>query len=112
MAEDGIWFVRAGRGGRDIDEFRDGEFVAIGWQEIPVFSVDISSEDLKSLFAETYQTASPQKVANGAGQILRFLREPAIGDAVTTYNPDQRVYLLGRIAGSAGPATSSGTRSA
>lgn len=95
----GIWMVRAGRGSRYIDEFRAENIVAVGWVEMPEFDPAISREEIKDLYRATYPNDSEGKVVAGAGQIYRFLHGLEVGDDVATYDADQRVYLLGRVAG-------------
>lgn len=55
----------------------------------------------KSEIAKKYREALPNdskaSQANQVGQVLRFLNEVRQGDEVTTYDPDRRLYLLGKI---------------
>lgn len=94
---DGIWMVRAGRASIYADHFRDECVVAIGFGELRDYEADAEREELKRLYARDDPEASPGKIANVVGQVVRFLREMQVGDRVTTYDADRREYLLGRI---------------
>ena len=92
-----MWVVRAGRGGDLVDDFRAGDLVAIGWQEAGQFQADISDDQMKETFSRAYPDKRPAARALQLGMVKRFLREIQIGDEVLTYNPDERIYLLGRV---------------
>lgn len=93
------WMVRAGKGGRFFDEFRDKSIVAIGWDGIG----DLARMKTRDEIANAVRAASPnsseQSISMTAGQLYRFAREFQIGDRVVTYDPRARRYLCGRIAG-------------
>jgi restriction system protein len=93
------WMVRAGRGGRYFEEFRDSSVIAIGW----VAAGNLVSFNTREEFIAAVRAAYPafrdQAVAMAAGQLFRFVREFAEGDRVVTYDPGARKYLCGRIAG-------------
>lgn len=94
---DHLWMVRAGKGSRYIDEFREQDFVAIGFTELPRYSADIERDELKQMYAEAVPLASRGQVASQVGQVIRFLQELQIGEWMTTYDADRREYLLGEI---------------
>lgn len=92
------WMVRAERGGRLFDLFKDKSVVAIGWTEIGSLD-DLGSRDkIASRVAQQWPEWHPQKVSMSTGQLHRFRNEVKIGDRVVTYDPGRRVYLLGTIA--------------
>ena len=97
MNEQNIWMVRAGRGAEHIDDFLDNNLVAIGFG-----TVDVSPQMDKALIeagiAEEDHTASPNKIAMSAAQLKRYYDEVKVGDAVATYDPNQRLYFIGEIA--------------
>ncbi|MCK5941930.1 MAG: restriction endonuclease [Planctomycetes bacterium] len=95
-----IWMVRAGRGGRLIDRFLEASWMTIGCANIAGPAVlSMGREDLVAHTAAANPTWNTHKVANQAGQIYRFVHEVQVGDVVTTYDPSQRRYLLGRVTG-------------
>jgi len=94
-----MWMVRAGEGAKLIEEFAEGNLVAIGWHELGEIAPGTSREAVSRRVAERWPNASKFKVAASAGQIYRFLNEIEKGDGVVSYHPGRRVYLLGRIEG-------------
>lgn len=91
------WMVRAERGGRLFDLFKDKSVVAIGWSEIGSLDDLASRDKIASQVAKQWPEWHPQKVSMSAGQLHRFRNEMEIGDRVITYDPGRRVYLLGTI---------------
>lgn len=97
MGEQKIWMVRAGRGAEFIDDFIDDEFVGVGWMDIGDISESDSKSDIERRLKEVHTKASPGAIGMWASQIKRFFDELKIGDAVTSYDSNQRVYFLGEI---------------
>lgn len=92
-----MWMVRAEAGGVLFERFKSERFVAMG--------LDVGTlHDLRTRkqIADRIRACSPDwsdgKVAIWAGMLLRFQHEIAVGDAVVTYDPPTRVYLVGTIA--------------
>lgn len=94
--------VRAGRGGDRVDEFREQGVVAIGWNDVGPLTSDSTDAEIDQLFREKYPDRKPGWRHTCAGQVKRFLREPEVGDLVCTYDPNQRIYLVGNF--TSGPA--------
>jgi len=92
-----MWMVRAGRGGDQVDEFRAKGVVALADELLGPLPQNITKPALLHLYAEKYPEDKEASRAVWASQILRFVTEIQVGDAVLTYDPDQRVYLLGKI---------------
>lgn len=59
----------------------------------------LSKAELTQRLVARFPNWKPGKVSNAAAQLLRFFREVAEGDAVVTYDPGLREYLLGTVAG-------------
>lgn len=97
MAHKHLWFVRAGKDAAFIEEFRSGGIVAIGWAEVGPLSADVTDTELARLFKEHYPTERDATRHVWAAMVKRFLREVHVGDGVVTYDPEQRIYLLGAI---------------
>ena len=87
-----IWMVRAGEGGRYIDFFLNENVVAVGWGEVGPLQSGESDNDFRHRFAQIYP-----KDRNGPHQVIRFLKEVQVGDAVATYDTGNRVYHIGLI---------------
>ena len=99
---DRVWMVRAGRGGDHVEEFREQSLVAIGWNDVGPLTRDSTDEDIDRLFQEKHHDRKEGWRRTCAGQVKRFLRELAVGDLVCTYDPNKRIYLVGKLASEAG----------
>lgn len=93
-----LWFVRAGRDAVHFDSFRTESFVAIGWGELGKLPADLD-EELDARFAAAYPAEKERTRSVWANHFRRFVREMEVGDAVVTYDPTERLYLLGTIVG-------------
>ena len=92
-----VWMVRAGESGYLIDDFRKG-VIAIGWHELG----DVSKLDLEKLRAHcgsVFAEHSVGKRQNCVSVVWRFSHVMKVGDAVVTYDPGRREYLIGEVSG-------------
>lgn len=94
-----MWMVRAGEGGFRFDDFKEGSRVSIGWDEIGTLSALRSREDFNRTVSATYPNSRKGQVISAASTLYRFVREIRVGDAVITYGPSERVYLVGTVSG-------------
>lgn len=92
-----MWMVRAGGGGEKFDDFRSQALVAFGDTKLGKLPPDISKAALLALYEKHYPQDKEGSRASWASQLLRLATEMEVGDARVTYDPDQRVYLLGKI---------------
>lgn len=92
-----IWFVRAGKESVYAEDFIQRKIVALGWAELGDIDTAISKARLIHLYQQTYPDVSEGQAQNAASQIIRFIQELKIGDAVMTYDRDKQIYYLGRI---------------
>lgn len=97
MSTDEIWFIRAGRKAAFVEDFVANGLVAVGWSEMARFPLDVSREELERRYCEAFPDQSKPQRAVGIGQLWRFVREVQVGDAIATYDPDQRIYFVGRV---------------
>ena len=88
--------VRAGEGGRLAEEFAKG-FVAIGWQEFGDMSQVHDRETVREQFVKAFPKTKAGAVGNQVSMFYKFLAEMKINDHVITYDPNNRVYLVGTI---------------
>ena len=93
------WMVRAWKGGRYFDLFKDNAVIAIGWSDIGSLEALKTREDITERLAGEWPEWHPQKLSMTAGQLFRFRHEMQKGDRIVTYDPGRRVYLLGTISG-------------
>lgn len=93
-----IWMIRAGSQGLYLDVFESGQ-VAIGYDVAEDLSKTRSLDDVKAAYLKANPGSSKIETAVAAGVIEKFLRVIKEDDPVVTYDPGQRVYWIGRIAG-------------
>lgn len=94
-----LWMVRAGEGGLKFDEFERDQLVSIGWPEMGDLTLLVNREDFVRQVSSCYPGAKKAWIPGAAGQVYRFVREIKVGDALLTYNPAERAYLVGRAIG-------------
>ncbi len=94
-----MWMVRAGEGGYLFDDFNKNSIVAIGWSEIGDLSKVRSREEIRKLVDGAYKNSKLGSRIVNAGQLSRFRLDFKEEDFVLTYDPDSRVYLVGKIKG-------------
>lgn len=94
-----MWKITAGRGNAQVGEFVVRKVVAIGYSLAGDYTLAESRDELVATFSKLSPQDPPQSVLVRASQAWRFLREVKRGDPVVTYDPNERVYHLGRIAG-------------
>lgn len=92
-----MWMVR-GDSGRLYDEFRDKGVAAIGWSEIAEKAkLGISRQALTQAFQAAVPGIKDGTAISGASQVFRFVNEVKEEDAVVTYSPAARTYLVGKF---------------
>lgn len=93
------WMVRAGNDNELADVVSERDLVAIGWPEVGDLSGLRTREAIKERYREAYPDHSERRLANSAGQLLRFACEISENDYVLTYVKASREMLIGRIIG-------------
>ena len=98
---DGVnaWMIRAGRGGRYIEDFQESNRVAIGWNELEDLTQYATDDALRDAYIGRYGDDKPGRVANALAMLRKFRDDIAKGDYVVSYSTEMRHYLIGRIAG-------------
>lgn len=99
MASKCMWMVRAGEAGFRFDDFKAGPRVSIGWYEMGNMGGLKTRDDFTAAVLTNYPSIRKGQIGSYAGQAYRFVREMKVGDAVVTYGPSERVYLVGTISG-------------
>lgn len=84
-----MWMVRAGSNSFLIDDFKQNNLVAIGWNLGDL--TNKSADEIYELFRKKYRNT------RSAMQVIRFVHDIKIGDYVVTYDRENRTYLLGKI---------------
>jgi len=94
-----MWMVRAGEYARLFNEFKTKKIIAVGWNELGDISKITPPSELKNQVKTKYPDYKEGQVAISAGQIIRFRFDFKKEDYVITYNPETRLYLIGKIMG-------------
>lgn len=92
-----MWMIR-GDAGRLYDEFRDKGVAAIGWHQIAAKAKPgVSRQALTQAYLAAEPGIKEGTAISGASQVFRFVSEVKEGDAVVTYSPATRTYLVGKF---------------
>lgn len=95
-----MWMVRAGEDAFLIDDFRKKNYISIGWNELGDISHVTDRNTIKELVeknSDAYNYTKKSQINIAASQISRFLFDFRKGDYVLSYDPTNRVYLVGEI---------------
>lgn len=95
-----MWMVRAGEDAFLIDDFRRKNYVSIGWNDLSDLQNVPSREAIKTLVqkhSQDYSYTKKNQINIATSQISRFLFDFKKGDYVLSYDPTNRVYLVGEI---------------
>lgn len=95
-----MWVVRAGEEAYLYEDFKSNKIVSMGWSHIGDLTQAQNLAEIKRKVEQTYKGKKEGWKAISAGQLGRFVLEFKKGDYVLTYNPKERIYLLGKIEGS------------
>lgn len=96
-----MWKVNAGRKSKFAQDFRDRNVVAIGWHEIGDPTGYRSKAEILEAVARAYPDKTDQQNDVSASQIWRFINDLRVGDDITTYDPIERLYCIGKISSAA-----------
>lgn len=89
------FLIRIGEGSRYVDIAKTGNFIAIGWQELPDLSNYGNINNIKSEL-EKYYNYSNAQLASQTGQVDRFLNGIKNNDRVLSPLGDGK-YLVGKV---------------
>ncbi|WP_407411677.1 AAA family ATPase [Methanobrevibacter sp.] len=90
-----MWMVRAGENAFLINDFKELNIIAIGW-EIGDLSGK-TPDEIKQLMVKRYPDATKTSLGLNSAQVIKFACDFQIGDYVISYNPQTRKYLIGKI---------------
>lgn len=99
MPSPNMWRIAAGRGGRYADAFLANATVSLGWHDLGDLTGYASREALLDEARRIFPDRTERQLQVGVNQAWRFLHGLSVGDWVVTYQPTERLYHLGRIAG-------------
>ena len=90
-----MWMVRAGEGAFLIDDFKELNIVAIGW-EVENLSGK-NSDEIKHIMRKKYPQVNNRSLGQNSSQVIKFVCDFEIGDYVISFNPKTQKYLIGKI---------------
>lgn len=91
--------IRAGRGGKYIEEFEENNYVAIGWGAMGPIDQYKDVDEIKKAYVACYNNEKPSRTSNAVAMIRKFLFEISKGDMVISYSPERREYIVGEDLG-------------
>jgi len=91
-----MWMVRAGEGAALIDRFKNEKRIVIGWEIGDISHIQDATE-IKKLVRNKFPEKKTSQIGMAASQISRFRFEFQKGDNVVSYDPQNRIYLVGEI---------------
>jgi len=94
-----MWMVRAGESGFRFEEFEKQGIASIGWHELGDLTTAKTRDEVLAAVRTAFPAAKKGTIASYAGQVYRFVREIKIGDSIVSYDPSERVYLVGKVTG-------------
>ena len=92
-----IWVVRSGERGAFVRSFLEDKIIGIGWAEVGEILPSDSDGDIHARIWDTYPYVTQGTHVAYSSQVIRFHRHMEIGDAVATYNSEERLYHVGVI---------------
>jgi restriction system protein len=100
------WGVRLGEGGKYVENGRKGNYIAIGWDDLPDISwiLEDSNEDkvweqLVNKYKKIYD-GSKLSISLNSGQIWNFVKGIQNEDIVLVPDSQKRIVLIGKVKGS------------
>ena len=97
------WMIRAGRGGVYAKSWIETSIVGIGWDFDGADIASMSHDQLRQAYAGAHPDYSAGKVGQAASQTAKFAHDIAKGSTVVTYDPEERLYHIGKITGECVP---------
>lgn len=90
------YLVRIGEGSKYIEEGRRGNFIAVGWNEVPNIITLGSLEKIKNALEKTSYQYNSAQVSAQAGQLFRFALEMQNGDTIVSPIGSGE-YVVGKV---------------
>jgi restriction system protein len=95
-----FWMVRAGEGGYLAEHFAKTNHIAVGFQGLGRSFRDFKTiEELQKAIAASEPDLRPGAIPGAAKVAWKFAHVLRPGDAVVSYDPSEREYLMGKVAG-------------
>ena len=95
--------IRAGRGGTFATDWVENSIIGIDWDFDGLDIANMDRDQIRAAYAAAHPAESKQKVATSVGQVFRFAHSMEQGSTVVMYDPAERLYHIGIIAGPCSP---------
>ena len=90
------WMVRAS-GGEILEQFLENSIAALGWEDVGDLTKATSRELVAEKVQEIWPDNPPGRNAVWTGMLHRFRNVVEPGETVITYDPQRRVYHVGKV---------------
>ena len=97
---------RGSRGQRSQPIGIENGIIGIGWDFDGLDIANMDRDQIRAAYAAAHPAESKQKVATSVGQVFRFAHSMEQGSTVVMYDPAERLYHIGVIAGPCSPCRS------
>ena len=97
LANTNMWMIRAGQDGHALPHFLGEGIAYLGWGATGVIHPETTRAELRSRVARADGSLTPTGIGNATRCIWEFCCEVQVGDAVVTYEPQQRLYHVGIV---------------
>ncbi len=79
------WMIRAGRGGKFFEQFKEASIAAIGWNALAPLTKFSDKESIKEAYIKHYGNEKPRKTSNAVAMLQKFINISE-GDYIVTYS--------------------------
>lgn len=93
------WVIRAGRGGVYANSWVETGIVGIGWDFDGADIASMSHDQLRQAYAGAHPDYNAGKIGQAISQTSKFAHDVAKGSTVVTYDPEERIYHIGKVVG-------------
>ena len=91
--------IRAGRGGVYANSWVETGIVGIGWDFDGADIASMSHDQLRQAYAGAHPDYNAGKIGQAISQTSKFAHDVAKGSTVVTYDPEERIYHIGKVVG-------------
>ena len=93
------WMIRAGRGGVYAKSWVEAGIVGIGWDFDGANIASMTQDQLRQAYTSAHPDYSTGKIGQAISQTSKFAHDVAKGSTVVTYDPEERIYHIGKVVG-------------
>lgn len=93
------WMIRAGRGGIYAQDWLQENLIGISWDFAGADISAMSKDQIRDAYTAAHPGESAGKVGSAVSQVSKFAHDMIPGSTVVMYDPESRLYHLGRITG-------------